>query len=299
MLECAECGGPYAISGKDRYSCTNRKKRLPIEALDGACCSNSKTITRHELEERVLNCIPVAFYSMEIFDRISQRMITHEVNLLKQSPSQRDELTAALKATTQRQNSIIQQISDRAAEGRPRLAALDDQLDELEATREKLAAELNALAEPVEDFQEKIAKLKAQFNPTNMEIIIRKLIFLARHNADEQAKQRLMPIVRDLIQTVVIGKTPGHQPASLQVHGSIANIMASMEAIDVLEQQFLAAAQNDLMAKIASGEIDTEAKKQKLLDAYAEELKSKYPEWANLQVSVVAGAGFEPAAFRL
>ncbi|MGO8395746.1 zinc ribbon domain-containing protein [Rhizobium ruizarguesonis] len=91
MLECAECGGPYAISGKDRYSCTNRKKRLPIEALDGACCSNSKTITRHELEERVLNCIPVAFYSMEIFDRISQRMITHEVNLLKQSPSQRDE----------------------------------------------------------------------------------------------------------------------------------------------------------------------------------------------------------------
>ncbi|WP_404943818.1 hypothetical protein [Rhizobium ruizarguesonis] len=299
MLECAECGGPYAISGKDRYSCTNRKKRLPIEALDGACCSNSKTITRHELEERVLNCIPVAFYSMEIFDRNSQRMITHEVNLLKQSPSQRDELTAALKATTQRQNSIIQQISDRAAEGRPRLAALDDQLDELEATREKLAAELNALAEPVEDFQEKIAKLKAQFNPTNMEIIIRKLIFLARHNADEQAKQRLMPIVRDLIQTVVIGKTPGHQPASLQVHGSIANIMASMEAIDVLEQQFLAAAQNDLMAKIASGEIDTEAKKQKLLDAYAEELKSKYPEWANLQVSVVAGAGFEPAAFRL
>ncbi|MGO7301618.1 hypothetical protein ACC718_37705 [Rhizobium ruizarguesonis] len=299
MLECAECGGPYAISGKDRYSCTNRKKRLPIEALDGACCSNSKTITRHELEKRVLNCIPVAFYSMEIFDRISQRMITHEVNLLKQSPSQRDELTAALKATTQRQNSIIQQISDRAAEGRPRLAALDDQLDELEATREKLAAELNALAEPVEDFQEKIAKLKAQFNPTNMEIIIRKLIFLARHNADEQAKQRLMPIVRDLIQTVVIGKTPGHQPASLQVHGSIANIMASMEAIDVLEQQFLAAAQNDLMAKIASGEIDTEAKKQKLLDAYAEELKSKYPEWANLQVSVVAGAGFEPAAFRL
>ncbi|UWU27664.1 hypothetical protein N2600_20240 [Rhizobium sp. WSM1274] len=132
---------------------------------------------------------------MEIFDRISQRMITHEVNLLKQSPSQRDELTAALKATTQRQNSIIQQISDRAAEGRPRLAALDDQLDELEATREKLAADLNALAEPVEDFQEKIAKLKAQFNPTNMEIIIRKLILLARHNADEQAKQRLMPIV--------------------------------------------------------------------------------------------------------
>jgi hypothetical protein len=76
------------------------------------------------------------------------------------------------------------------------------------------------------------------------------------------AKQRLMPIVRDLIQTVVIGKTPGHQPASLQVHGSIANIMASMEVLDLLEQQFIAAAQNDLMAKITSGEIDTEQKQK-------------------------------------
>ena len=115
---------------------------------------------------------------------------------MKHAPSRRIELTAELKATTQRQTSIIRQISDRAAEGRPRLVILDDQLD-------------------------------------------------------------------------------------------------------VLEQQFLAAAQNDLMAKIASGEIDTGAKKQKLLEAYAEELRSKYPEWENLQVTLVAGAGFEPAAFRL
>jgi hypothetical protein len=103
----------------------------------------------------------------------------------------------------------------------------------------------------------------------------------------------------DLIQTVVIGKTSGHQPASLQVHGDIATIMASMEVLDLMEQQFLAAAGNDLMARIASGEIDTEAKRKKLLDQYGEELKRKYLEWSNLQVSLVAGAGFEPAAFRL
>jgi ribosomal protein S3AE len=53
------------------------------------------------------------------------------------------------------------------------------------------------------------------------------------------------------------------------------------------------------VTRIASGEIDTEHKKKKLLEAYAEELLRKYPEWENLQVSVVAGAGFEPAAFRL
>ena len=79
-----------------------------------------------------------------------------------------------------------------------------------------------------EDFKGKIEKLKAQFNPANIGIAIRKLIFLARNNADEAAKRRLMPMVRDLIQTVVIGKTPGHQPASLQVHGDIANIMVTL-----------------------------------------------------------------------
>ncbi|MCI9868921.1 recombinase family protein, partial [Rhizobium skierniewicense] len=71
---------------------------------------------------------------------------------------------------------------------------------------------------------------------------------------------------------------PGHQPASLQVHGDIATIMASMEVLDLMEQQFLAAAGNDLMARIASGEINTKAKLRKLLDQYGEELKSKYSE---------------------
>jgi DNA invertase Pin-like site-specific DNA recombinase/flagellar biosynthesis chaperone FliJ len=299
MLECAECGGPYAISGKDRYSCTNRKKRLPIDELGGACCSNSKTITRHELEERVLNCIPAAFYSLDIFDRISQKMVAHEVSKLKTIPSRKDQVTSELASIKSKQASLMQQIQDRHAEGRPRLAILDDQLDDLEAAREKLAMELATTDLPAEDFQEKIAKLKAQFNPANTEIAIRKLLFLARNNADEQAKRLLMPIVRDLIQTVVIGKTPGHQPASLQVHGDIANIMASMDVIDIMQQQFVAAAQNDLMSRIASGAIDTEHKKKKLLEAYSEELLRRFPEWENLQVSVVAGAGFEPAAFRL
>jgi hypothetical protein len=46
----------------------------------------------------------------------------------------------------------------------------------------------------------------------------------------------------------------------------------------------------DFIDKLEAGELDTEQKQKKLLDAYAEELKGKYPEWENLQVSVVAGA---------
>jgi len=43
-------------------------------------------------------------------------------------------------------------------------------------------------------------------------------------------------------------QAPGHQLATLQLHGSFANIMASMEVFDLMEQQFLAAARNDFMS---------------------------------------------------
>jgi hypothetical protein len=57
-----------------------------------------------------------------------------------------------------------------------------------------------------------------------------------------------------------------------------------------MEQRFLPAAGNDLMAKITSGEIGTDAKRNKLLEAYAEELLVRFPEWENLEVFLVAGA---------
>ena len=91
---------------------------------------------------------------------------------------------------------------------------------------------------------------------------------------------RLFSIARESTRAATILLTSGGLPA-------------------LMEQQFLAAAGNDLMARIASVEIDTEAKRTTLLEPYDEELERKYLEWENLQVSLVAGAGFEPAAFRL
>lgn len=64
----------------------------------------------------------------------------------------------------------MQQIHDRHSEGRPRLEIPDDQLDELEITREKLVVELATTEAPVEDFQAKIARLKAQFDPAQIAI---------------------------------------------------------------------------------------------------------------------------------
>ncbi|EMS97448.1 recombinase [Agrobacterium tumefaciens str. Cherry 2E-2-2] len=63
-----------------------------------------------------------------------------------------------------------------------------------------------------------------------------------------------------------------------------------MEAAAILEKQFEALKQHDYLEKLRAGELDTEQKRKKLLDAYAEEISVTRLEWQNIQVSVVAGA---------
>ncbi|MCD2185522.1 recombinase family protein [Rhizobium sp. GN54] len=299
LLECDECGGPYAISGKDRYSCTNRKKRLPIDELGGACCSNSKTIIRQELESRVLDCLPAAFFAEGIFDTLSERSIAYETAKLKRPLAERDQLKRKLSELEGKQQNIIQQISDRAAEGRPRLLALDDTLDRLEAERQTLENEVANFTESGPDMIAKIEELRRRHNPEETEMAMRQFMMVARKGKNEEAKRMLMPIVRQLVQKVVVGKTPGHQPASLQVHGLIASILAQMDVLDYMKSRFISEIHEDFVERLEAGEIDSEEKKEMLLDIYREELLERFPQWENLQMSVVAGAGFEPAAFRL
>jgi len=282
MLECAECGGSYAIMAKERYGCSNHKSKLPVDGLGGACCTNQKTILRKNLEDRVLSCLPAAFFGMGVFDDVAGQARQNLAASIRNQPDERQQISRELKAAEQEQRQIIQQISDRAAEGRPRLAALDDMLDKLEERRAGLEARLKQ-APDEEDFGEKIRKLQEEVSPQAVELIVNSAFYYMREHADTETKQRFINIVRQFIQKVIIGKTPGHQPASLEVHCQIASIFAAMEAATILEKRFEALARHDYLQKLRAGELDTEQKQKKLLDAYAEELSMKRLEWANIQ----------------
>ncbi len=299
LLECAECAGPYAIMGKDRYGCTNHKKRLPIDELGGACCSNSKTIKRQDVEDRVLSALPAAFFSMGIFDKLAEETKKRVEIKLRSGPSEHAKRADDLKLIEAKQKAIIQQISERALEGRPRLPALDDALDKLELER-VVAEQLLAASKPDDDtLEEKLAEVRRQSTPENVELIINTVLYYMRDAADKDLKQRYITMIRMLVQKVVVGPTPGHQPAELAIHGRIASILAAMEATTILERQFELRKQHAYIEGIESGRLDSEQKQKEFLDACAEELSVRRLAWGNLQVSVVAGAGFEPAAFRL
>ena len=81
------------------------------------------------------------------------------------------------------------------------------------------------------------------------------------------------------VGTISEAMAPGHQPATLQVHGMIASILAQMDVLDLMERRFVAEVHADFIERLEAGEIDTEQKQKKLLDAYAEELCVKRLEW--------------------
>ncbi len=301
LLECAECGGPYAVMAKGRYGCTNHKKKIPLAILGGDCCGNHKTILRKELEDRVLTCIPAALVHMDVFRRTVDKVRQSELAEQKTAAQQAKDIEAALQRNKREQEGIIAQMSQRAAEGRRAIAAFDDQLDRLDEEREELERQLASapsMDKPVSD-AERLATLRDEINEDTVRTVIHAMLYMMRDHADTQTKQPLIGIIRQLIQKVVVASTPGRQPPALEVHGRIASILAAMETAQLMEAKFKAMVDQDVLARQLSGELDTEDKKQKLLAGYAEELSRKRLEWQQIQVSVVAGAGFEPAAFRL
>ncbi len=74
-----------------------------------------------------------------------------------------------------------------------------------------------------------------------------------RDAADKDLKQRYITMIRMLVQKVVVGPTPGHQPAELAIHGRIASILAAMEATTILERQFELRKQHAYLEGIDSG----------------------------------------------
>ncbi|MEQ1407378.1 hypothetical protein ABK249_20845 [Neorhizobium sp. Rsf11] len=83
-----------------------------------------------------------------------------------------------------------------------------------------------------------------------------------REHADTETKQPFINIVHQFVQKVVIGNTPGYQPASLEVHGRIASTLAAMEAATIMKKQSDALKRYDYLEKLLASELDT-AQKQK------------------------------------
>jgi site-specific DNA recombinase len=74
LTRCAGCGGGFNLSSRDTLRCFNNTAR--------GTCTNSRTITRHELEARVLRAMRERFFDRGAFDEFCLAY-TEEMNRLR------------------------------------------------------------------------------------------------------------------------------------------------------------------------------------------------------------------------
>ena len=105
--------------------------------------------------------------------------------------------------------------------------------------------------------------------------------------------------VRSLVQKVVIAPSPDIRRAELTIHGRLASILASMEAFQDYSAGTRAEHKNEYARRVRAGGFRDSRDKLDYLNRFRTALSEKEAFWKRLQVFLVAGAGFEPAAFRL
>ncbi|MCG7522771.1 recombinase family protein [Ruegeria sp. Ofav3-42] len=131
LLKCGECGGGYTIVGKSHFGCANSRNK--------GTCDNRLTIKREVLETRVLTGLKDQLLHPDLISEFVSAYQT-EFNRLTVEISKSKTKTEQQLATTTKQ---IKKIVDAIAEGmfHPSLKA---KMDELEARKEELEAELSA-----------------------------------------------------------------------------------------------------------------------------------------------------------
>lgn len=223
LLECAHCGGPYAIMGKGRYGCTNRQKKLPIDMLGGIVCTNSKTILRSELEDRVLVAFPESLLSITNMDRLQKDLDREFKQSHKQSGKQREELLSSIRKIELQQRHLMEQLAIRASEGRPPIPAVNDMIDTHEVNRAALQKNLDSL--PVTT----TSKPTGTINGMMMNAISQAVVYVLK-NSNDPSNEPWFQMVREMIQKVIISPSPDYARAELTIYGRLASIMASMAA---------------------------------------------------------------------
>jgi site-specific DNA recombinase len=239
LLRCGSCDGPYAIVARDRYGCSTRKQK--------GTCDNRLTITRQEIEPRVLEGLKERLLSPDlvaVFVEAFREETRRQRNAIKAEVASRHRKAAELDRKI---NAIFRAIEDGLYEPaiKARLAELKDEREKLRSgDRPFDPAAIDVLLHPqlAEGYRQKIERLER----------------LLEGSDQDEARE----IVRSMIDRVVLTPRADGRRLDATLYGALATLLL-------------------VSAEVAG---------------------NKKPSAAGPsegQLSVVAGAGFEPAAFRL
>jgi DNA invertase Pin-like site-specific DNA recombinase len=203
LLRCGCCRGPYAIVARDRYACSIRRQK--------GTCDNRVTITRPEIEARVLEGLKDRLLAPELvatFVKAYQEEVRRERDALKAESASHERKAAEIERKIA---SIFRAIEDGLYEPamKARLAELKDEREKLRANvRTVEGPDLNVLLHPqlAEGYRDRIERLER----------------VLEGPAQEEARE----IVRSMIDAVILTPRADGSGLDATLVGALAAVLA-------------------------------------------------------------------------
>ena len=271
LVKCGCCRGGYSMISKDLLGCATARNK--------GTCDNRLNIRRDALEASILNGLRKHLMEPELFKEFCTEF-TKEVNRLR---IERGADLEGWKRELERVDKELDKIVDAIMQGFP-LSKLKDKSEKLEARKAELTEKLANADEPPPLLHPNMAALYAQ-----------RIGQLYEHLQDEDGRARAAETFRSLIDQVTLVPDNGELAIVLRGDlGAILRFAAGKKNPDFLSE---AEALGNLLSQ---GSLVAGGRNRRSLRNGGKNAKTSALKATEVsQVSLVAGAGFEPAAFRL
>lgn len=201
LIYCGVCGGPYSLRGQDRYACSAR--------VANGSCTNSRTIARIDLEERVLAGLKDRMMAPQMAAE-AMRAYAEETNRLNRErrangDGWRIELTKVEKAIAGMIAAIEEGLYQPSMKAR---------MEELERQKAGLIARLAEVPVDVPDilpnvsgmYRKKVQRLAAALN-------------------DSEDRSEAAEAIRGLIEKIALRPGPNRGEIDATLHGDLGTIL--------------------------------------------------------------------------
>jgi site-specific DNA recombinase len=268
LLKCDCCGGGYSKVSQDHFGCSTARNK--------GTCDNKLTIRQDELESAVLNALKDHLMNEELCKVFCDEYTRHMNELRSKHNAKRIALEKELKQLVQKESDMIDAICEGFAN-----QALKERMHANEARQKEIKAIL-----------ENSEEIKVMMHPSIAQQYHKEVRGLITSLNTSERRQEAATLIRSLIDKIVLTPDQNKESLIVDLHGDLAGILSisTQGRYDKAEQKMLF----DQITELAKNA--EEGGNPDMQDKMVAGGRSNLSE---NDLKMVAGAGFEPAAFRL
>ena len=200
LTKCAECGGGYVMYWRDRLACFGARSR--------GTCTNRLTISRQEVEERVLVALRDKLMRRDLFEEFCREVRARVESAADGAPREPVEWPDELAGVEREIRKLIQAIKDGVS-----ALSIKDELLSLEARKAELQSRLEA------------PEMPELLHPRMSDVYREKVGSLCLALESEESRTGAAEAIRALIEAIVL--EPDGERLKITLKGDLAGMLSA------------------------------------------------------------------------